>query len=100
LIPTPDELFLVFFGTVSTFQIGDQIRIDKTDKSINPQYDGYTTVTGVFPVTFGTQSFTFVETDTLYGIAPTIGTFSFPETGFVNDLIKIGSNHKWNIFNL
>ena len=91
IAPTPDELFLIFPGTVSTFQIGDQIRIDKTDKSINPQYDGYTTVTGVFPITFGTQSFTFVETDTIYGIAPTIGTFSFPETGFVNDLIRLAA---------
>jgi len=90
---TPDELLLIIDGTASStvFQVGDQIRIDKTDKSINPQYDGFTTIEGVFTTTFGTQSYTFLWVDTLYGVAPTFGTFSFPETGFITDLVRLAA---------
>jgi hypothetical protein len=94
---TPNELFLIFSGTISTLQVGDQIRIDKTDKSINPQYDGYTEVTGG---PFYLLGFTFYSVDTIYGTAPSFGTFSFPETGVINDLLRIAtSSSTFSTFN-
>lgn len=83
-----DELFLIFTQpTPFPIQVGDQIRIDKTDKSVNPQYDGYTTVQSVSLL----LGFYFVLTDTPYGVEPTIGTFSYAETGYINDLSRVAT---------
>ena len=90
------ELYLVFsgtqaFDTLNLVQVGDQIRIDKTDKSINPQYDGYTNVINILDGTGLPNPIVILETDTPYGVAPTIGTFSFPETGFITDLVRLAA---------
>lgn len=44
---TPNTLGLTFGATAHGFEIGDLIEIDKDDKSINPQYDGFATVIDV-----------------------------------------------------
>jgi len=44
---SPNTLGLTFGATAHGFEIGDLIEIDKDDKTINPQYDGFATVIDV-----------------------------------------------------
>ena len=65
----------LLFNDGHPFQVGDEIRINKTDKTINPQYDGFTNVTD-------TTTYS-VTTDLAIGERSII-----PQTGFVINLTR------------
>jgi hypothetical protein len=75
----------LLFNDGHPFEVGDEVRINKTDKTINPQYDG----------------FSFVTDTTTYSVTldQEIGVrSSVPQTGFIINLTRndLTSNMKWS----
>ncbi len=65
----------LLFNDGHPFQVGDEIRINKTDKTINPQYDGFTNITD-------TTTYS-VTTDLIIGERSVV-----PQTGFIINLTR------------